>query len=409
MNEQTFVLDLGTSKAAILAVEADVVGHPHISAAATVPSKGVRRGQIVDVDLAAVTIDEACRKLQHLCGREVGTLALGLGGSHFDCTTAQGFVPVFPAGRAITPEDILQVLNHSRQVPVSPGREQIHALPREFRVDGKRGVREPVGTSGAKLEVLTSIVTSRSSDLADAERATELAGRRLDQIVPVHIAAGLGVTTDADREAGVAVIDLGAGSMTIGIFTSGGLAALASVPIGAQSVTNDIAALLKTSTDEAERLKTHHGAALADDAGDNESVQVLQEDHDRPRDMKRRVLCEIIECRARELARLAADAVVGTGVAHEVRAVVVTGGGSLLKGSGNVFAEAFDGVPLSVRTPQIGGAYGPVVSKPGMAASLGLARFVFAASASDLVPATGDSGGWKQRVRSLLSVIGGRN
>lgn len=404
-----YVLDLGTTKAVCLGAEHDLGGNLQVRVAATAPAKGLRKGRIEDPDMAAVTIDELVRKTEHLGGREIRDLVVGLGGTHVQSASSQGFVPVFPPGRAINREDVLHVINHSRQIPVGADREQIHALPREFRIDGRRGIKEPIGTPAAKLEVLTCILSAQTAEISVFERALHLAGRRATQIVPSVVASALGVTTKEERERGIAVVDLGGGTTSIAVFVGGALAYVGAIPIGGQTVTNDVRLLLKTSDEESERLKHQHGAALAIAADEGETVEVLQADQERPRPMERRVLCEIIESRMRELAGLIAAKLDDFGGSRELDAgIAVTGGGSLLAGIGTLFANSLPRTAITVRAPQVGGAYGSIVSRPGMATAVGLARFGLESVEDELVSAGGGEG-WRDRVRSFWSLFGGKS
>ncbi|MEJ5171097.1 MAG: cell division protein FtsA, partial [Fimbriimonadales bacterium] len=269
------VLDLGNQSATCLAAEPTergwrVVGHH------TVPSKGMRRGLVVDQEEAGRTVAAVLRGLTAKTGLEPDSVVVGVGGAHVEAHAAQGFVPIIPPGRPVQREDALQVVNHSRQILVPPDREQIQALPREFRIDGQRGIQQPIGQRGSQLEVVTLILTGQSAQLQSLERAVAASGARVEQMVVKGLAAGLGVLSPEERERGAIVVDLGAGTTEVAVFGEGALVYAASIPLGSELVTSDVSKLVQTAPEEAERLKVQHGSAWAAAVDKADVVDVLQ-------------------------------------------------------------------------------------------------------------------------------------
>ncbi|MCX7801309.1 MAG: cell division protein FtsA, partial [Fimbriimonadales bacterium] len=375
----------------------------------TVPSRGMRRGQVVDPDAAAGAVSSALRGLAAKTGFEPESAVVGVSGGHLEGHNARGFVPIIPPGRQIQREDVLQAVNHSRQILVPPDREQIQALPREFRVDGQRGILRPIGVRGTQLEVLTFLATGKTEQLQSLERAVNAAGLRVEQMVLKSLGSGLGVLGEEARKRGAAVVDLGAGNTDLAVFSGGAFVYGASIPLGSELVTSDIAALVQTSPEEAERLKVQHGCAWAAAVNEGDVVDVLQLGHTQARPMRRRVLCEIIECRAREIAGFVQKHVDRSGAGSQLGAgLVLTGRGALLEGAVELFQNVFEGLPVSVAAPSAVGLGGARADRMGLAAACGLAAFAIESREHELVPASGGMG-WRDRIRTFWSLLGGRS
>jgi cell division protein FtsA len=400
------VLDLGSTKAVCLAVESDADGQVKVVGMGTEPMRGVRRGVVAEIDEAARSIDNAVRKVQQMIGQEVGSLIVGIGGTHLEGVISQGFVPIYPRSRSITREDVLQVVNHSRQHILPPDREQIQAIPREFRIDGQRDIPRPIGMSGGRLEVVTYLVTGQVTHVQNIEKALSMGGRKVEQMVLQPLASGLGVLTQEELELNSVVVDIGGGVTDVGIFSKGSILHSACLPIGGQLVTSDLSKLLKTTPEEAERLKTRFGAACARLVSESESVDVMQLGQTQARPLQRRVLCEIIESRMRELAQMVRQQIERSGLVGMLPGgVVLTGGGSLLPGSDKLFEEVLKHVRVRTAEPGIGGSFSSAEIPNGMAAAVGLARFAIQCGEDDLAPASG-VGTWKERIRGIKALFG---
>jgi cell division protein FtsA len=406
-NNLITVLDLGSTKTVCLAAAPDENHGISVEAISVSDSRGIRRGLIADIDEAAKSIDNAVRRLKSELGHEIGGIVVGVGGAHIEGMNAQGFVPIYPRSRVITREDVLQVINHSRQIVMPPDREMIQALPREFRVDGQRGILKPIGMNGSKLECVTYIVTGQATHLQNIEKAIGMTGLKVDQMVLLPLASGLGALTQEQLELGAAVVDIGGGVTEIAVFAEGSVAFSASIPIGGSLVTSDISKLLKTSLDEAERLKTKYGDAIARNIVENDTVDVQQIGQTTPRPLQRKVLCEIIESRMRELALMVKQQIEKSGMYGVLPGgVVITGGGAMLEGTQNLFEDVLKHLRVEIVEPKVNGAAHGLTDRPGMAAALGMARFAIQCFGDELGPAGG--AGWKERVRTFWSLLSGK-
>jgi cell division protein FtsA len=407
-NELVAVLDLGSTKAVCMVARRSATGNVEPVALSTVPVHGMRRGKIEDSDALAVGIAEAVRKVETAIGQALGSVTVSVSGSGYEASHAQGFVEIIPHGRKVNSDDVLRVVNHSRQTLTPADREQVMALPREFKVNGERGFATPIGMPASRLEVTTYLLTGLTADIQTLERTLTSAGGVLNGMAVGALTSGLGVLTQEDMNRGVAVVDIGAWQTTVAVFEGGAIAAHGFVPIGSQHVTNDVAVLLRTSRDEAERLKLRYGAATSKVVNEMDEMEVVQEGMDGPRPMSRKVFCELIESRTREIANLASDRIIKTGYLPDLRGgVVLTGGGSQLQAFDEVFEDELGKVRIRRLSPKTEGQIRTAVNRPEMASAVGLARFALDREDEELSSADG-SGNWRDRIRSLRGRFGGK-
>jgi cell division protein FtsA len=390
------VLDIGSTKAACVAasLEGDDM---KVLAHAVEPCDVLKKGNIFDMEGARDVARSVVRRVQKEAGQETDSLVVTITGQHIEGRSAQGLRMIVPRGRAITHQDVLEVIKHSRAHVLPPDREQIQAIPREFRVDGDRDVRKPVGRSASRLEVVTYLVTGLSTIVQHMEKAVTSAGWKVEQMVLTPLAAGVGVLTADEMEAGVAVVDIGGATTDVAVFAHGSLAYSVCFPVGSWHVTNDLCKLLKVVPDEAERLKAEHGYALADAVDEDATVEVLQFGDEHTRPMRQKVLAEIVESRMREIAQIVFTDLKDAGYETTLAAgVVVTGGGSKLRATEHLYGQVFRGMPARCGIPKADN----LPQDPALAAVAGLARFSLQCR-NDMVMADGVPV-WRQRVRSLF-------
>ena len=311
---------------------------------------------------------------------------------------------MIPKNRAITNQDVMEVVNHSKSGIFPPDRVQIQTIPREFRVDEVRSVSKPVGMNGAKLEVISYMVTGLANHVKNFEESIKMTGREVEQFVLGPLASGLGILGQADLDMGTVVVDMGATKTDLAIFVNGALAYSVCIPVGGSNVTNDLSQLLNCDFDEAERLKIGYGSAFAEGISEKEAIEVHQLGQPTARPMQRKVLCEIIESRMKEVAKLIRQNVEKSGYGGVLEGgVILTGGATQLPKSKELFAAAMNGMSVRVIEPNIKNGKPQI----GLAAAIGATSFLLQTS-EDLSPIS-KSESWQDRAKGLWSMFSGKN
>lgn len=405
MSAPVTVLDLGSTKAVCLAADVTESGGLRVVAMHSVPCTGIKKGVVADLDEVARAAGEAIRQVQSSVGLDMGPVLVGVGGSHMEGMNAQGFVPIVPAARSITRDDVLQVVNHSRQLMMPPDREQVQAMPREFKVNGQRGINKPVGMSGGKLEVVTYVVTGHTPHLQNVERAINMAGRKVDSMVLQALGSALGVLSGQEMELGSVCVDIGGDTTDVAIFNGGSIAYHATVPVGGKHVTSDVSTLLKCSPEEAERLKLRYGAAISEHVPEGDQIDVTQIGSAESRPMQRKVFCEIVESRMRELATMVRQHIEKSGLyAVLPGGVVLTGGGSQLGACDKLFEQTLNHLRIRTGSPKVEGPLRNSIARPEMATAVGLARYALDEDEDEFSTADDDLT-WRERIKTMWSLF----
>ncbi len=251
-------IDIGTSKTAVLIAKiGDEESQPRIMGFASVPSKGVRKGQIVDINQVTQTVESAIDKAERMAGTKISNALVSVGGPHIESLNSHGVVAVAQPEVEISNEDIDRVVDAAKAISISSTREVIEVVPREFIVDGQGGIKNPIGMSGVRLEVNTHIITASLTNLRNIDRCLSDLG--VDNQVSIFsgLSSSLAALSDTEKELGVVCVDIGGGKTDICIYVEGALSYSSSIPIGARHITNDIAVGLRVSLDSAEQIKMH--------------------------------------------------------------------------------------------------------------------------------------------------------
>lgn len=366
-------LDIGTTKVCVIVGELDEDGEVHISGMGTSPSTGVRKGVVVDLDATTRAIEDAVEAAERMAGVKIGGAIVGVSGEHVASQNSRGVVAVSRTDHEISEPDVSRVVEAARMAAIpASDREIIHLQPRDFVIDGQDGVKNPAGMYGTRLEVDAHIVTGASTLLANLLKCVQRAGLEAEDLVVEPLASGEAVLTQAERDLGVALADIGGGTTSLGIFTGGGLCHAAVLPVGGSHITNDVAVGLRTPITEAEKLKVRHGCAAAAMAAEGELIEVFHIGTREPRILPRRVLGEIIEPRLTEIFGMIKAQIKRSGYAHLIPAgLVATGGTSLLRGVGEMAGERLD-QPARLGTPDVSGSMADTVGSPIYATGVGL-------------------------------------
>src|SRR6188508_1745107 len=368
-------LDVGTSTIAVIVGEVMDDGSLDIIGIGMAESKGIRRGVVNNVDLAAEAIKRALDEAELTAGVEIENVHLALSGAHVKAFNSRGVVAVAGRNREITREDVKRAIDAARAVALPSGREILHVLPQDFVIDDQDGIAIPVGMTGSRLEVNVHVVTGSSSSMQNMIACVNRAGVEVVDTVLEQLAASESVLTPDEKELGVALVDIGGGTTDLAIFERGSLWHTGVVGIGGDHFTNDIAVGLRTPIPDAEKLKRKCGCALASLVDEDETMEVVSVGGRQPRLMARRVLSEILQPRAEEIFHQVWDEIRRAGYEKALNSgIVLTGGGAILEGMPEIAEQIFD-LPIRRGSPAGVGGLADHVTNPEFATAVGLVLY----------------------------------
>jgi cell division protein FtsA len=398
-------LDIGSSKVCALIAEPQPGGRVDILGKGTAAHKGARRGAIIDVPATVDAIKRATEEAEIMAGAQIERAILGISGPSIKSFNSRQVVAVAAKNREISREDIQRSLDAARSVPIPTEFEVLHVLPREFVVDGQEGVADPLGMVGSRLEADVHVVTVPVATVQNLLNCVNRAGIEVVELVLEPLAASEAVLTPDERELGIVLADIGAGTTELAVWSGGTLAATSVLPIGGDHFTNDIAVVKKAPVPDAERLKRKHGSALPALVPEEETVDMPQTGGRGVHPVRRREIAEILNARADELLQLIWDDAVREVPAKELRAgLVLTGGGADLDGLVEV-AEQIVGLPVRRGVPQNVGGLKDIVAAPEWACAVGLLLYASAgAGAPARRPKSGPTG-FVSRLKSSLKKV----
>ncbi|MCX8159633.1 MAG: cell division protein FtsA [Candidatus Saccharicenans sp.] len=366
-------LDIGTKKTVAIIGEITEEQKVEIIGIGVAESKGIRKGVVVNLDLTISAIKRAQEEAELMAGVEIESAYVGISGSHIKSFNSRGVVAVSGKNREISREDIRRVIDQARALSIPPDREIIHIIPQEFIVDEQDGIKDPLGMSGIKLEVNVHIVTSAITSIQNLKNCLERAGIGIQEIVLNQIATSHSVLTHDERELGVGLIDIGAGTTEVAIFERGALWYTSTIPLGGDNFTNDIAVGLRTPIPDAEKIKKKYGCVALPVTEEQDTIEVPTVGKGRKsRVMSRQILADIIQPRAEEIFRLVDSDIKRMGYEKSLNSgLVLTGGTALLDGLEEVAEEIFD-LPVRRGDPNYIGGLIDRVSTPDYATAVGL-------------------------------------
>ncbi|WCM39513.1 cell division protein FtsA [Thermus antranikianii] len=367
-------LDVGTSKVTTVIGELAPDGVLDIIGEGSVPSQGLKRGVVVNLERTTEAIRQSVHQAERVAGVKVEQVILGVGGPHLKSVTSHGLAAI-RRGQSISAADVERAIEQAKAYPFDADLELLHALPLEFKVDGQEGIRDPVGMAGVRLEVDVHLVAAGRGPLANLRRAVGEAGLAIEALVAQPLASGLGVLSPEEEHMTVLLLDVGGGTTEVAVFREGRLAHSSVLPLGGDHVTQDIAQLLKIPFEEAERVKRKYGAALPELA-DPELVLEINQEGGSLGEVPAPELARIIRPRLREilhLARQSVDEALGP-LEIKVNRVILTGGSALLKGF-DLLARQQYSLPVRVGKPHGVSGLTDVVATPAHATAVGLVRY----------------------------------
>jgi cell division protein FtsA len=399
-------IDVGTTKVAALIGEVSRDGRLTIMGHGTVPATGLKKGVVVNIEQTVRSIADAVERAERLSGWKIDRAFVGVGGQHVEALNSKGQVAVTAHHREVTREDVNRAIDVARAVSIPSNREVLHVERRGFIVDGQEGVKDPLGMSALRLEVETHIVTASATAVQNLSKCVAQAGVKIDELVANSLASAEAVLTETEKELGVAVADIGAGTIDLALFADGSPFHTAVLPIGGNNVTNDVAIGLKTSLPVAEELKIRHGTCrpAAIDEDEEISVSVLGEDAGRT--VSRLEVSQIIEARMRETFELLRQEMRGA-PGMLPAGIILTGGAAQLAGMADLGREILE-MPVRIAGPAgIGGLVDTLLT-PAYSTSVGLLQWGAGALSSgepmryDSAPAGGVVGRVRDAIRSMF-------
>jgi cell division protein FtsA len=362
-------LDVGTAKTC--AVVGAVSEHGiEVHGLGEAPSRGLRKGSIVHVESTVAAIKKAVAEAEAMARCEIRHVTASIGGPHVRGISSHGVVAV--RNGEVSAGDLSRVLDAARAVALPTDREVLHVLPQEYIIDEQEGLREPIGIAGVRLEAKVHIVTSQVSAAQNLVKCCKQAGLVVDDVVLGAIAAADAVLTPEEKDLGVALVDVGAGTTDVVIYHGGAVRHTAALPIGGGHLTNDIAAGLRTPTAEAEKIKQRFGCARAAAVERHVEIEVPSVGDREPRVLSRHILCEIIEPRVEEIFTLVAREIIRSGYEEVLASGVVLVGGTVLLERITDVAEHALRLPVRIGVPHHVIALADLVANPISATAIGL-------------------------------------
>ncbi|MGO3742145.1 cell division protein FtsA [Kerstersia sp.] len=363
-------LDIGTSK--VVAVVAEILpqGGFEVLGLGQHESHGMRKGVVVNIETTVNSIQRALEEAELMADCKIRDIYAGIAGSHIRSFNSSGMVAV--KDKEVTATDVARVIETAKAVNIPTDQQVLHVLTQEFIVDGQEDIREPIGMSGLRLEVRVHIVTGAVSAAQNIIKCVRRCGLEVQDLILQPLASSLACLTPDEKELGVVLVDIGGGTTDIAIFTGGAIRHTAVVPVAGDQITNDIAAMLRTPTPDAEEIKLRYGVAKQVLAGAEETVEVPGLGDRGSRLVKRQALGAVIEPRVEELFSLVQRVVRESGYEDLLASgVVLTGGSSLMPGMVELAEDVFL-KPVRVAVPDYQGSLADVMRNPRFSTVMGL-------------------------------------
>lgn len=366
-------LDIGTSKVAALVAEHTSIGDIEIIGIGSTPSRGLKKGVVVNLESTVNSIQRAVEEAELMAGCQIHSVFAGIAGSHIKSLNSHGIVAI--KDKEVTQYDIDRVIDSARAVAIPADQKIVHILPQEFVIDQQEGIKEPIGMSGIRLEAKVHIVTGSASAAQNITRCIRRCGLEVEDVVLEQLASCTAVLTEDEKELGVCLIDIGGGTTDIAVYSDGAIRHTAVIPIAGDQVTNDIAVALRTPTLNAEEIKRKHACALTQLAKADETIEVPSIGDRASRQISKQNLAEIIEPRYEELMLLVQAELRRSGYEDLIAAgIVITGGSSKVKGLPELAEEIFH-MPVRVGLPQHVTGLTDVVNNPIYSTAVGLVLY----------------------------------
>ncbi|MEA1939458.1 MAG: cell division protein FtsA [Candidatus Caldatribacteriota bacterium] len=368
-------LDIGTSKVCAVVGELREDDQIEIVGIGKYPSSGIKKGVIVDLDQAIQSIKQSVESSERMSGIRIDSAFVSIAGNHIASFNSKGVIAIPNDSPEISESDINKVIEAAKAGVVSSERELIHALSQEFIVDGQSGIMDPLGMSGARLECKVHIITDSITAVENLVKCIEGTSLDIDEVIFGTLASSNIVLSDAEKELGALLIDIGAGTTEIAIFIEGGLVYSAVLPVGGNQITNDLAIGLRITKEEAEKLKIKYGSTVEEKISPEKTIEISSTKIKEKHTISQKYLVDIIEPRVSEIFSLITDKVKKSGYSTMIPGgVVITGGSSLLPGMLEISEQILD-LPTRLGFPNYEGELADMINDPCYSTAIGLLSF----------------------------------
>ena len=363
-------LDIGTSNIKVVIGERKADGRMDIIGVGSSPSRGLRKGVVVNIEATVSSIARAVAQAETMAGCEVQSVFATISGNHLKSLNSHGIVGV--KNKEVAPSDIERVIEAAKAVAIPLDREVLHVLPQEFVIDDQDGVRDPIGISGVRLEARVHIITGAIASAQNIVKCANRCGLAVQDIVAAPLASARAVLSQEEQELGVCLLDIGGGTCGVAVFHAGAVKFTSVVAVGGNHITNDIAAGLRTPLAAAEKIKCDYGTSIASGVSRDETLEVPSTGGRQARVLSKFVLAEIIEPRVTEIFGLIQAEIIKAGCEDLLTSgIVLTGGSAYLPGIGQIAEQVFN-LPVRIGTPEGVGGLLDLVKGPENAAAVGL-------------------------------------
>ena len=366
-------LDIGTTKICCIIGEIKDDEKIDIIGIGQYPSRGLRKGVVVNIDSTVESIKNAVEEAELMAGCEIDSVYVGIAGGHINSLNSHGIIAA--KGREIEQKDVERVIEAAKAIAIPLDREVIHVLPQEYIVDNQDGIKTPLGMAGVRLEAKVHIVTAAVASAQNIVKCVYKAGLTVSDIVLEQLASSESVLSPDERELGVAMIDIGGGTSDLAIFYQGAIKHTAVLTIAGAQMTNDIAIGLRTPNVEAEKIKHSFGCAYSPLIEEGDNIETPSVGGREPRTVSRQVLSQILEARTREMFELLDHEINESGFREIITSgIVLTGGAASMYGMADLAEDVFQS-PVRVGTPIELGGIVDVINNPMYATCTGLIQY----------------------------------
>jgi len=371
-------LDVGTTKICVIVARVKDDNNVDILGVGKAPSYGLHRGIVVNPNKTSESIKAAISEAELNSGIEINSVSVGIAGHYIRCIQSSAAIGINNSDRVIQEEDVVRLLDQAKIIKLPSDTTIIEVIPQEYIIDGKDGIFEtPIGMFGTRLEAKVNIITGLVSSIDDLSKCVMSCGIDIDDIVLEPIASSHSVLDETEKKVGVAMIDIGGGTSDIAVFKKGVLKYTAGIGIAGNLVTNDIVEALGITDEEAERIKREYGYATVSEILNDEEI-IVQSIREIPKKTSKSILARIIQARMQDIFELSAIEIQNSQISKELHAgVVITGGGSLVKGTKEL-AESILGMEVNLGIPTgLTGGLIKEVESPIYATGVGLVLYRF--------------------------------